>query len=251
MPKFTLLEIVKDILNDMDSDEVNSINDTLESLQVAQIIKSTYYHLISGDEYWPHLKQTMQLTASGDSTRPTHMKMPDDVQKINWIKYNKRKSTDTKDKYEDTLYKDTKDFLDMLNQRDSSSATITSVTDFGGVTLFIKNNAGPSFWTSFDDEYIVFDSYDNTVDTTLQQAKTQVEGYREPTWSSIDSFVPDLPSKAFIYLLEESKSAAMFKLRHVTDGKAEQRSTVQRRRLSLGKWRSKNSVDFPNYGRKK
>ncbi len=36
MAKMTLLEIVQDIMSDMDSDEVSSINDSVESLQVAQ-----------------------------------------------------------------------------------------------------------------------------------------------------------------------------------------------------------------------
>jgi len=46
MAKMTVLEIVQDILNDIDGDEVNSIDDTLESEQVAQIVKSTYDAII-------------------------------------------------------------------------------------------------------------------------------------------------------------------------------------------------------------
>lgn len=42
MAKRTLLDIVQEILNDMDSDEVTSINDTIESLQVANIVRSCY-----------------------------------------------------------------------------------------------------------------------------------------------------------------------------------------------------------------
>ena len=42
MPKMSLLEMTQDILSDMDSDEVNSINDSVESLQVLGIIKNTY-----------------------------------------------------------------------------------------------------------------------------------------------------------------------------------------------------------------
>ena len=42
MAKMTLLAMVQDILNDMDGDEVNSISDTVEAEQVAQIIKTTY-----------------------------------------------------------------------------------------------------------------------------------------------------------------------------------------------------------------
>ncbi len=44
--KYTLLEIVQEILSDMDSDEVNSIDDTTESEQVATIVKSTYLSMM-------------------------------------------------------------------------------------------------------------------------------------------------------------------------------------------------------------
>lgn len=54
MPKLTLLDIVQDVLSDMDSDEVNSINDSIEALQVAAIAKSTFYNIIDGRD-WPHL----------------------------------------------------------------------------------------------------------------------------------------------------------------------------------------------------
>ena len=46
MPKLTLLDMTQDILSDIDSDEVNSISDTPDSLQVAGIIKSSFYDMI-------------------------------------------------------------------------------------------------------------------------------------------------------------------------------------------------------------
>ena len=42
MAKMTVLEMVQDILNDMDSDEVNSINDTIEAQQVANTVRTVY-----------------------------------------------------------------------------------------------------------------------------------------------------------------------------------------------------------------
>ncbi len=39
----TLLDMVQEILSDMDSDEVESIDDTVEAEQVVSILKSTYY----------------------------------------------------------------------------------------------------------------------------------------------------------------------------------------------------------------
>ena len=47
MPKRTLLYIVQDIANDLDTDTINSINDTEESLQIAQIVQTTYYEIIN------------------------------------------------------------------------------------------------------------------------------------------------------------------------------------------------------------
>lgn len=46
MAKMNLLELVQDILNDLNADNVNSIDDTIESQQVAQIVKSTYFALM-------------------------------------------------------------------------------------------------------------------------------------------------------------------------------------------------------------
>ena len=46
--KMTLIELVQDVLNDLDSDEVNHIDDTIEAQQVAQIIKTSYLYNLFG-----------------------------------------------------------------------------------------------------------------------------------------------------------------------------------------------------------
>ena len=51
--KYTLLAIVQEILSDMDSDEVNSIDDTVESQQVASIVRSAYMAIMS-NRNWAH-----------------------------------------------------------------------------------------------------------------------------------------------------------------------------------------------------
>ena len=249
MPKLTLLQLTQDILNDLDSDEVNSINDTIEAQQVAQIIKTTYYNIIDGKE-WPHLKQLFQLTPSGDTTKPTQMIMPENMVYIEWIKYNKRKSTDTKDKYEDVLYMEPADFVGYCNVRDSSADNVEQVQDTdSGINLLVMNDRAPTYWTSFDDGNIYFDSYDSGVDTTLQNSKTQCFGLYHPSFTIADSFVPDLPVHAFSYLLNESKSTAFIMLKQTANNKAEQHSVSQRRRMSQEKWRHNGGIKFPDYGR--
>jgi len=250
MPKMTVLEMVQDILSDMDSDEVNSISDTVESMQVAQVIKTTFYEIIDGVDVWPHLETLVQLEGLGLTAKPTHMQLPETLSFIEWIKYNKRTATDTKDKYTTVAYKSPSDFMDYLNLRDSSASTTTVVTDFSSVSLNIRNDYAPTYWTSFDDDYIVFDSHDSAVDTTLIASKTQAHGPRDVSLTLTDGAVPDLPSNAFSYLLAEAKSTCFNTLKQSANAKEEQKSKRQRYRLSNTKHRIDRSIEFAGYGRR-
>ena len=248
MPKLTLLEMTQDILSDMDSDNVNSISDTPDSLQVAQIIKSSFYDII-GNKNWPHLQNLTALIPSGDNTKPTHMSIPELTKELVWIKYNKRKLSDTYDKFEDVEYVYPDEFLDRTNKYRNSESNVDQITDYSGVVFNIYNDKAPEFWTSFDDNNIVFNSYDSDVDTTLQAIKTQALTFAEPTWNMVDTFIPDLPSEAFPQLLAEAKSACFLRLKQMPDQKAEQQATRQRNWNSRKAWRAAGGIRFPDYGK--
>ena len=248
MAKMTLLEMTQDILSDMDSDEVNSINDSVESLQVAQIIKTTYYNIIDGRDY-DFLYELFQLDASGTSSRPTHMKLPENIIDLKYIKYNCKTLTDTKDKYLKIKYLMPEDFMEVVDSRDSSKSNVTVVTDPTGISINVMKDKAPEYFTSFDDENLVFDSYDSEVDTTLQNNKTQCHGKRSVAFTLLDSFTPDLPVQMFSYLLAEAKSTSFMTLKQMPNAKAEQVSNSQKRRMSQDAWRLKNGIEYPNYGR--
>ncbi|MBL4940478.1 MAG: hypothetical protein JKY81_02300 [Colwellia sp.] len=247
--KLTLLELVQDILNDLDSDEVNSISDTTEAIQVAQIVKTAYYEILAGRD-WPHLKSVINLDAVGDLTRKTTLKLPEEVTELIWLNYNKIKDGETKRRWLPVDYKYPDEFIRETNQRNSDSDTVEVMTNEDGVEYLIKNNSAPTFWTSFDDEHIVFDSYDSEVDTTTQASKSQAYAYRTPAWSVSDAFIPDLPGEAFSFLLSEAKSIASLKLNQVADEKAEQQSKRQRRRMSTKAFTAKGGIRYFDYGRK-
>lgn len=250
MSKLTLLDMVQDIANDLETDEINSISDTIESVQIAQIVKTSYFEMIASRN-WPHLKRTFQLDSSSDADFPTHMKLPEDVKEVIKITYNKRKSTDTKDKYETLVWKEPEDFLDIVNNRSNSETNIDTVTDFGGITLNIFNDRAPKYFTSFDDEWVVMDGYDSAVDAILQTSKTQCLGYMSPTWTHVDTFVADLPEEAFPALLEEAKSTAFVALKQMPNEKAEQKAGRQHRNLARKAWRVNGGVRYPDYGRRR
>lgn len=250
MAKSTLLEIVQDILSDMDSDPVNSIDDTDEAEQVAKIVESTYNAMIS-NRNWPHTRRTIQLTASGDNFLPTHMTFDDNVKEIISIYYDKHTLTDTRLRYEPVKWLEQDDFLRYTNKRDSSDSTnVSIISDPTGIDLLIRKDTAPTYYTSFDDSTIVFDSYDSDVDTTLQSDKTQARAYIIPSFEVTDGFIPDLPLEAFPALIEESKSKAQLKLKQMQDIKAEQESGRQQRWLSRKAWRVNGGIRYPDYGRR-
>mgnify|MGYP003675525854 CR=1 FL=1 len=173
MPKLTLLTMTQRILNDMDSDQVNSISDTTESSQVASIVETIYYDLIANKSI-PEHRELFQFTALADSTKPNYLKYPSTMTQVQWFKYDKRDSgTDTKINYTDVDYLSPTEFIEHVNTRDSSDTNISTITDTSGIKLLIKKNFNPTYWTSFDDEFVVCDSYESTIDTTLISSKTQ------------------------------------------------------------------------------
>lgn len=250
MAKMTLLDMVQDIMSDMDADDINSITDTAESVQVAQIIKTTYYNIVDGKDF-PFLYELFQLNSSATTARPTHMKMPEDIIDLKWIKYNNKKQGDAKNLYEKVEYKAPEDFMEIVDKRDNSASNVTAVTDTTDILVNIYNDRGPKYFTSFDDEFLVFDAYDSEKESTMQNSNTQCHGKRSVAFTLVDNFTPDLPVQMFSYLLNEAKSTAFVTLKQMPNPKAESNSVTQKRRMSQEAWRVRNGITFAHYGRKK
>lgn len=249
MMKYTLLEIVQDVHNDLNLDLVNTIGDTPDSLRVAQIAKTVYFEFINRRD-WPHLSVLGRLDSLVDLTQKTGLSLPEAVSRLEWINYNKRKTTDTKDKYEKIDYLSPEEFLHRANNRDSNATNTEYVTTPSGVSFLIRNDIPPQYYTSFDDNIIYFDAFDSSVETTIQGIKTQAKLYKEASWITADDAVPFLPTEAFPGYIAEVKSVASIKIKELQDSKAEQQSVRQQRRLSNQAWRSNSGIVNPNYGRR-
>lgn len=246
----TLLEVVQQILNDIEGDEVNSISDTWEATQTANIVADVYNFLIS-TRYYPHLETLFQLESSASSEKPTHMRLPENVQDVSWIKYNVKKVSTDRDRYVEITYISPEDFIELTNSRDSTDTTnVKVVTDFSGVSLLISKSAHPTYFTSFDDNWIVFDSYYSILDTTLQSSKTQVYGHRQPSLILEDDTVIDFPKKELPLLISEAKSKCFVIQKQAPNPQ----EVAQGRRLKTWFAKEKNRINggikTPNYGRK-
>ena len=86
MAQQTLLQMVQAILSRMSSDEVNSISDTTESMQIAHILQNKYYDIVSRGSLAEH-DQLFQLSPSNDATKPVLMYVPSGIGRVDWIKY--------------------------------------------------------------------------------------------------------------------------------------------------------------------
>lgn len=248
MAKETLLEIVQEILSDMNADEVNSIADTEESMQVARIVKRTFINL-QNDRLWPSNKAIIKLVPYSDSAHPTHMKLQENTQEIDWVKYDISGVGEPVD-YQTVRWCAPEDFVNLVLQRNPSDTNIQTVLEPSGVPLFIQTDHYPTYYTTFDDDTLVFDSFDAAVDSTLQASKIHVFGISEQVFELVDSFVPQIPSKYFPYLVNEAKSTAFLKIKEVFSQKDEQNATRQKSWLSINKRRADRDRRFPDYGRK-
>ena len=233
----------------MDSDSVNDIDDTVESQQIAQIVQGCYYEML-GNRNWPHTRKIIQLDASGETDKPNYMKLPENLKEMVFFKYETQKAGDTKIVLTDVKYKHPDEFLNYISSRNSDNTDVDVVEDFNGPKLLILNDTAPQYYTSFDDGYLVTDAYDSAIETTLQKSKSQAVAYIIPSWTSSNSFIPDLPIDAFPALIEESKSTAFFTLKQMANQKAEQKTTRQNRWLSRKSWRAHGGVRYDDYGRK-
>jgi hypothetical protein len=248
--KMSLLEMVQDILSDMSGDYINSIGDTEESLQVAQIVKSTYHEMMTRRE-WPHLDKITTLQSYGDSEHPMFLLLPKNTRRVKWITYNQRTADNPKESYDFVKYLEPPEFVQFTNSRNADNENVTMFLTNTNVPLRIITDQPPQYWTSFDDEVVVMDAFVASLEDTLQGQNAQCEVATYADWYDSNDFIPPMPAHLFPALLSEAKSTAFLLIKEVANEKAEQQSRRQQKHLSSQGWRTAGGVSYPDYGRKR
>jgi hypothetical protein len=248
--RLTNLDYVQNILSAMSSDEVNSISDTTESLQVAEIVKTTFFNIMTRSDL-PNQKKPFQLDPSLNYLEPVLMYIPEGIKSLEWVKY--YDATDTMYKYVNIV--PMQQFADQVNTfspDESNVETLLFTVDGETFNFNYKNDITPNYCTVISNYYVIFDSYDNTLDSTLQASKTMAYGLAAPVWRMEDSFIPDLNEAQVNLLLNEAKSLAFLELKQVAHPKAEQEAKRQWSALQKDKSIDNKPSYFdqlPNYGR--
>jgi hypothetical protein len=360
--KLTLLQMTQNILSAMNSDNVNSISDTVESLQVAEAIKTAYMNMLDRLSM-PEHNQLIQLVPSNDSTQPVIMYLPDACSKLTWLDYfdtnpadGNELQTDQFGSYSHGVNTDLQDNANGWSVASTTTATIGqgtvtftvpagntlitvgtsaycypssyptdnsymfgTVTGYSGTNLVIevtqttgdgtfsewtitqngpaslsypgykrvrilsvkdflnmtsafnpidydvesfeltvyengtgapqtftfyyKNDIQPRHCCVINNYYVVFDSFDNTQDSTLQASKTRGMGWVSPVFQMVDNWTPSIDDQRFSLLLNEAKRLAFLEIKNQPHPLATQEVTRQ----LAGYQKYKSIANRPSY----
>ena len=248
----TLLELVTSILSSMDGDEVTSINDTVESLQVAHVVRDSFEDLQASIDF-PSSKSFFQLTELNDIALPVFMTKPTDVLSLDWIKYDNQLTGDTLVNYIPVTYQPFIEFMSEAHSLTVDSGSTTEIAYTGGLNFTVRNDRFPTKYTTYNDSMVIFNSYNSVIDTFLTSSKTLAYGLKEFSFSLTDSFVIPLDTRQTNLLLNAAKAQAFVELKQVQNPIAERRLrrgliTSQRTKTSITQSSPLDST--PNYGRR-
>lgn len=254
--RYTLLEMVQLILSSMDSDEVNDINDTVESLQVANLLKSCFYDCATDLNLHEH-EDMIQLEPSLDNAKPCIMYPPSNCTRIDWIKYDNATLTDPETVYRVCEYLPLGEFLENTGRLGSSAggntdSMIVNDQDGNDYTFWFENDRAPMYYTHFGNNTIIFDAFDLNVDSTLQKSKTLCFGARFPSWTMTNSFIPNLDPTQFSYLINRAKTRAFVELKQQQNPDASGEARRQKIVIQKRKRRLPQGSEFerlPKFGR--
>lgn len=179
-----LLRIVQTYLDYVDGFQVDSIFDSDEALQAATIAEHVYYTILDKNrDGIPTQRKTIRLQGGNSPSTPNILNLPNAVVRIHeaQVYYNGRL----------IKYLHPNVFLERYTLPQESDRTQQVVIN--NATFYIDKKKEPDFFTSFNDTTLVFDSYNEDEDTTLQSSKSNAIVTDHPVFLIQDNFVIPLP----------------------------------------------------------
>lgn len=218
MAKKTLLRMVQLIGERVGSDEIDTLNETIEAVEIVSILELTYDEILDRRD-WEFLRDRtlrMKNRAVGDN-KLFNLDIPSAVTKIQCLKYR-----DINDKFPELEYVEACVFIERLDGRNEGDANVTAIANDDGVLLKIITDKPPTFYTSFDEDTISFDAYDASRGAGNQAGDTVILANVKPVMDFTDPTATfPIPERMGTMLLNEAMATAGVQLRQVVDSRAE------------------------------
>jgi len=220
--KMTLLDLVQTILEKMDSDEVNSINDTVESHGVALEVRDSFRHITANSEDYQK-EGYAQLESLSNKDFPNQLRIPDNIVRIEdlWYKngYGQRVCPE---------YMDPRTFVERQFRVFGECPTEAAAYGTTGPCFPYGADADAEYYTTFDEQTVFFDRVDLRDQETIQGRSSGIRGVIAPEFKLEDTFVPPLMVDEFPLLLNEAIDACFVHFKGVSNSKAQLRARQQK-----------------------
>lgn len=217
----TLNYTVQRVLEKLNLDPVNSINDTEDAILVAREAESTFYELMSRGD-WPFNEELLKVESVSDINNPTALKLPDNINHIESLRYDITETGETKKEIRRIEWLEPEDFLEKMYRRNTEEENV-EVKDFFGTEVILYNNTAPTYYTSFDNKYLLLDSYDLNESQTLLGTKSICYGSVIPSWNIEDNYVIPIDEKIYPLFLSALTSACSIMLLNTQHPEEERR----------------------------
>lgn len=249
MAKKTILQLVQTMGARIGSDEIDTLDETIESLELVGILEGVYEEVISRKPWKFLTGRVRQLEArEGGSVQYNTLAVPEDVTRIDSLKY--RTNSDV-ESYTKLIQLPVEEFLAKIQSRNPTDADVATIINPDGVRLFIATNIAPTYWTSFDEENISFDAYDVTRGTGNLVADSVIIADIVPFVDFTDpASVLPVPQRMETLIINEAISTASVELRQQANPKAEQIARRQHIALRENEPVTNDASREVNYGRR-
>ena len=246
MTKRTILKLVQDLGEGINSDEIDSLGETAEVVRIENILKQTVSEILDR-KTWEFMKDKVrQLDDRAlSSTQLNTLLIPSDVTLIKCLKYK-----DDNGKFYEVTYLQACDFIAKLQSRTSTQDDIDIITNSDGVELLVKNDIVPQYWTSFDEETITFDAYNLTTGTGNLIADSVIIADVMPVTDFTDPIaVLNMPERMETLVFNEALVTCNYRIRQTRDPRADR--VARRQGISLRENEHKTNKDkqVKRYGR--
>lgn len=227
----TLKEIVDEILSAMESDAVNSINDTQEAQQVALLVQSVFYDIATELDL-DEQEGVFELEASTDDTKPVLMTVPVNCIRLDAVRYNTQEDTEVRAQHIGMQFIPHHEFIErtngLYNDTNTNVGSYTLTIDGDTFEYHYYKDRMPSCYTTIKDKYVLFDAYDSEVETTLQSNKTMAFGRTYQTFLLEDTYTPPLSPTQFAYLRNKAKARAFIEMKQTLNTEATNEVRIQK-----------------------
>jgi hypothetical protein len=223
--KLTLLEIVQDMLVATDSENVSDVGETEDAGMCVNIANREFEMLISKYR-WRHTRSFERLVIGSNNHE---MGLPTNAVAItpHTVHY----------KGQRVYYMPPDDFLVFTIARDTTASNVAEVNQ-----IKVYTDRDPQYYTSFDDETLIFDSYDTT---SLVSANSDAIVYLQPTSRlTANGEYFDLPAQAFSALSQRCIARAVLEIKGDTQGYNSEKRSADNAIAALS--RNARLVDIPD-----